>query len=127
MEILTVTEIASEAHRIAVNNDVYGPDPVGAIVDKLREEVDEFHTAVICDERPKLYQYKEAIKCEVPREKAFSDNMKNTTPDELADIILVALSSAVELGFDIEYHIREKLAYNSLRADMKGPRRLSNR
>jgi NTP pyrophosphatase (non-canonical NTP hydrolase) len=51
---------------------------------------------------------------------AFESQIKDTFEDELADALIRILDMCGGLGIDIEFHVREKLQYNSLRAHKHG-------
>jgi NTP pyrophosphatase (non-canonical NTP hydrolase) len=48
----------------------------------------------------------------------FEVAIKNTFEDELADIIIRVMDLAAYKGINLEYHIKMKMAYNSLRERM---------
>lgn len=50
----------------------------------------------------------------------FESAIKNSFEDELADIIIRVLDLAAFKGVDLEYHIKLKMQYNSLREKMHG-------
>ena len=45
----------------------------------------------------------------------FNAEVKNTFQDELADIMIRVMDLAAYKGIDLEYHIKAKMRYNSLR------------
>ena len=49
--------------------------------------------------------------------KVYEKNFKNTTQDELMDVIIACFSKAESLGMDIHTWISAKMKYNSLRKD----------
>ena len=51
---------------------------------------------------------------------AFEKSVKNTFEDELADIMIRVMDLADFKGIDLEYHIKMKMAYNSLREHKHG-------
>jgi NTP pyrophosphatase (non-canonical NTP hydrolase) len=46
---------------------------------------------------------------------AFENGVKNTFEDELADIIIMALSIAGKNNIDIDFHVKAKIKYNEER------------
>lgn len=50
----------------------------------------------------------------------FEVAIKNSFEDELADIMIRVMDLAAFKGIDLEYHIKMKMAYNSLRAHKHG-------
>lgn len=47
--------------------------------------------------------------------KVYEKNFKNTTQDELMDVVIICFSKAESLGMDIHTWINAKMKYNSLR------------
>jgi phosphomannomutase len=110
---MTIKQIATAGHNNAVKNGFYFNDSEQAIKDKLDEEIEELKTAIYCKD------YKS-----FPNIKGVDDDsfifmferfIKNTVGGELSDIIITALSGAVELGIPIELFIEAGIRYNSLR------------
>jgi len=91
------------------------------IIVKLKEEVSEFEEATTTARTADG----ELLKCciediDIAGDEwiqAFEYGVKNTTGDELADVIIIALGGAVEMGIDIESHLMAKLRYNEVRKD----------
>jgi NTP pyrophosphatase (non-canonical NTP hydrolase) len=50
----------------------------------------------------------------------FSETVKNTFEDELADVIIRVMDLAAFKGIDLEWHIKAKMRYNSLREHKHG-------
>ena len=50
----------------------------------------------------------------------FERCVKNTFEDELADIMIRVMDLAAFKGIDLEFHIRQKMEYNSLRGHKHG-------
>ena len=50
----------------------------------------------------------------------FTENVKSSFQDEIADIIIRAFDLAAYKGIDLEAHIAAKMRYNSLRPHMHG-------
>lgn len=46
---------------------------------------------------------------------AFKSNVKNTFPDELADIVIRVADLAGHLGYDLDRHVKLKMEYNASR------------
>lgn len=113
---MTINETAHRGHKHATKHGFYFDDAEMAIVDKLREEVDELESGFICNLKSDTQAFIDATEAYPDTFKTiFEAKIKNTIGDELADIIITALSGAVELGIDIEKHIDSKLCYNELR------------
>jgi NTP pyrophosphatase (non-canonical NTP hydrolase) len=104
--------------------------PEQNIIAKLREEVEEFAEAVKENDQERSNEFEACFHMQIEGnenedkillccKKAFEKCMKNTTGDELADIIITALSSAKKLGIDIDAHVIAKLQYNEVREDHK--------
>jgi NTP pyrophosphatase (non-canonical NTP hydrolase) len=51
---------------------------------------------------------------------AFESTVKNSFSDELADIMIRVMDLAAYRGIDLEFHIKNKMKYNSLREKMHG-------
>lgn len=49
--------------------------------------------------------------------KVYEKNFKNTSQDELMDIIITCMSKAKDMGIDIDTWMSAKMKYNSLRRD----------
>ena len=49
--------------------------------------------------------------------KVYEKNFKNTSQDELMDIIITCMSKAQDMGIDIDTWLQAKMKYNSLRRD----------
>lgn len=101
---MTINEISHRGHKHADRHGFYFHDSEMAIIDKLREEVDELEAGFICQLTSDIKAFNFT--------KLFEARIKNSIGDELADIVITALSAAVELGIDIEDHIKAKLTYN---------------
>lgn len=113
---MTINEAAHRGHKHADRHGFYFDDSEAAIIDKLREEVDELETGFICKLTSDIKAFDDADTFSDKEWMArFESEIKNTQGDELADIVITALSSAVELGIDIERHIKNKLIYNEWR------------
>lgn len=110
-----IDKLAAQAHKSAVNRDAYGVDPVGSIIDKIQEELTEFETAIISGDKANLPRYRIAVRSGMSEKSAFEKYIKDTPPDELADVIITALAASIELGYDIYSHIELKMKYNEIR------------
>ena len=53
-------------------------------------------------------------------ETAFKSYVKNTFPDELADIVIRVADLAEHLGYDLDRHVRLKMEYNATRPAKHG-------
>jgi NTP pyrophosphatase (non-canonical NTP hydrolase) len=51
---------------------------------------------------------------------AFENAVKNSFEDELADIMIRVMDLAAYKGIDLEFHIKQKMQYNSLREHKHG-------
>jgi NTP pyrophosphatase (non-canonical NTP hydrolase) len=51
---------------------------------------------------------------------AFESQVKDTFEDEIADALIRILDMCGGLGIDIEFHVKEKLMYNSTRSRLHG-------
>ncbi len=51
---------------------------------------------------------------------SFKSRIKDSFQDELADIMIRVMDLAAYKGIDLEYHIKAKMRYNSLRAYKHG-------
>lgn len=51
---------------------------------------------------------------------SFEENIKDSFEDEIADSIIRLLDLCGGLGIDIDFHVNEKLEYNSTRPRMHG-------
>jgi len=52
--------------------------------------------------------------------KVFIEEVKNTFEDELADTVIRILDLAYSRNIDLEWHIKQKMRYNSMREHMHG-------
>lgn len=50
----------------------------------------------------------------------FEDAVKNTFEDEIADAMIRCMDLAGQKGFDLEWHVRMKMVYNSMRPHKHG-------
>jgi NTP pyrophosphatase (non-canonical NTP hydrolase) len=50
----------------------------------------------------------------------FRNNVKNTMPDELADVVIRVMDFCESQEIDLEWHIRSKMRYNATRPHMHG-------
>jgi len=119
---MTINEISQKAWQCAKKRDAYGNDPETAIIDKLKEEVEELKNAFLKDRDcfPIGIKFFRAFVKSSPKISfinAFETIIKNSKGDELSDIIIVCLAAARELGIDIETHLELKLEYNEDRED----------
>ena len=110
---MTIKEVAQAGHDNAVKRGFYFQDSEQAIKDKLDEEIEELKTAIYCKDYKPFPDIKrlddEAFQF------AFQRYIKDTVGAELADIIITALSGAVELGIPIELFIEAVQRNNELR------------
>jgi len=52
--------------------------------------------------------------------KSFEENIKDSIEDELADAVIRILDLAEGMKIDINYHIKEKMKYNTTRGKLHG-------
>lgn len=52
--------------------------------------------------------------------KAFEDNIKDSYEDEIADAMIRLFHIAGKHGIDLDFHVRQKVRYNSLRTAKHG-------
>lgn len=115
---MTITEIKEQAWQCAKKRKVYGADPETAIIDKLKEEIEELRFAFLKNKDADINYYDYYVNLMTqPQKIPFEYYIKNSKGDELADIIIVCLAAARELGIDIETHLKLKLEYNNGRDD----------
>lgn len=50
----------------------------------------------------------------------FENRVKNSFEDEIADVIIRCLDLCAAMDIDIEWHIRQKMRYNSMREHKQG-------
>ena len=101
-----------------------GQTPEQNIINKLHEEVEEFAEAAkenkIADSvQLSCFNAFMETNPSIIQINRFEKYIKNTTGDELADIIITALAGAKKLSIDIDSHIQAKLRYNKIRSDHK--------
>ncbi len=126
---MTINELQKKAHANSVDKGFWSkevPGEVPNISEKLMLIVTEVAEACEClrdasgvgmpepgwlDDPEGQYQWD--IK-NMPDE-AFESSVKDTFPDELADIIIRVGDLAEYLGYDLERHVKLKMEYNSRR------------
>lgn len=74
----------------------------------ISEEVDEFGAS-----KPAVVDPKTAISNCTPEQ--YENAFKNTTGDELADVIISAMSTAYKMGIPVGQYVVAKLNYNNTR------------
>lgn len=124
-----INELAKEIHEINVKNGFYEDKKnIGEMLALIHSEVSE---ALECDRKDKysdislfyrikteLERYQEIKKINdafEPFKQSFEDAIKDTFEDELADIMIRVMDLAAFKSIDLEFHIKAKMKYNSLR------------
>ena len=119
-----INDLAKEIHEINVKNGFYeGEKNIGEMLALIHSEVSE---ALECDRKDKYLEdsYFEIFKSKNyvfdcfnkdKNSKHFEAYFKDTFEDELADIMIRVMDLAAYKGIDLEYHIKAKMIYNSMR------------
>ena len=84
-------------------------------------ELGEATDALRAGKRPNYIAYQERASVNDPDFKDnFKQNIKDTFEDEIADTIIRLFDMCGGLGIDIDFHIKSKLKYNSMRERLHG-------
>lgn len=109
-----LNELSKEIHRNAKSKGFY--DQTFNIGEKLMLVVSEISEALEADRYDKRCRSSIAVKESDTWEEfeaAFEALVKDTVEDELADAIIRILDLAGYLEIDIDWHVRNKMKYNS--------------
>lgn len=118
-----IKSLILEIHENAKSKGFYDPGTSENIGEKLMLIVSEIAEALeadrkgyysICGTLTKALEYGEDFK------NAFEANVKNTFEDELADAVIRIFDLAGWKKIDLEWHILQKMRYNSTREKMHG-------
>ena len=141
---MKISEMAKRAHESAIKRKVYncecchgtgyimdhheiekndcrhcattGRTAMFNIIQKIKEETLELQEAFIERKIANIAEFQNIdMESNSMFIELFEKFMKNSEGDELADIIIVCMAAAIELGIDIESHVIQKLKYNALR------------
>lgn len=112
-----LNKLAQQIHRIARDKGFYNSEV--NIAEKLCLVHSEVSEALEAD-RTNKYAKKDILRInrisiENDFRRDFSDSIKNTFEDELADVMIRILDICALKGIDIESHIKAKMRYNSTR------------
>ena len=120
-----INKLSKEIHAINVKNGFYEHEKnIGEMLCLIHSEVSE---ALECDRQD---QYSNIIDLEAKalleeKDNAvfkawFKEEVKDSFEDELADVMIRVMDLADFKGIDLEFHIKAKMRYNSLRAYKHG-------
>jgi len=116
---MTVKTIQEQAYESAKSRGKINPDSdnIKASMQSIRDEVVEalnaYESKNFAGEHLKLRNYKYLL--ERYQRKEYEQTLKDCFETELADIVIVALSTAEHLKIDLEKFIELKLLYNNIR------------
>ena len=132
---MTISELVEKSHKTALDKGFYGDDGkkernfaefLMLIVSELGECLEAHrHGAVYPNIKNVLNiyrQYENNNDQETLNEFIlhFERNIKDTIPDELADVVIRVGDLCGYLGINLEYHINAKMAYNETRKKLHG-------
>jgi NTP pyrophosphatase (non-canonical NTP hydrolase) len=125
----TIAELSKEIHENAKNKGFWDKERnMGEILMLIVSEVSEAMEADREDRQANVngfnkmlegwddehYAYDNAFKM------VFEKTIKNTIEDELSDAAIRIMDLAYSRGIDLEWHIKQKMKYNSMREHMHG-------
>lgn len=123
-----INNLSNEIHENNVAKGFYeNPKNIGEMLCLIHSEVSE---ALEADRKSNFADWTQDVPPIIHPEqlddneykKVFESAIKNTFEDELADILIRVMDLAAFKGIDIEYHIKAKMRYNSLREKCHGKR-----
>ena len=125
---MEINKLAQEIHAVNVKNGFYdNPVEFGTSLMLVTSELAEALEADRKGKHPNLFDFNQYIRSGFTREantdtmaSAFKRHVKDTVQDEIADAIIRLLDISEHMGFDMEFHIRQKLEYNKTREKMHG-------
>jgi len=103
-------ELQKKAHETAVKRGKWDRGMDGAILN-LYEEVSEFANAIEDKSQINEDYYEGGLDYRT----TYEVNVAGSVDDELADVVIVCLSIAEELGIDLMTAIKNKMRYNEVR------------
>ena len=107
-----LNEMCAAIHKAAKEKGFYDePRETGTLLMLIVSELSEALEADRRDLHADVYSYEHTGK----DSESFRAFMKNTFEDEIADAVIRLMDLCGYMGIDLDYHIREKLAYNKQR------------
>lgn len=118
---MNINEIGKEIHENAKAKGFWDKDRnLGEMLMLIVSEVSE---AMEADRKGKFYNKEvDFVKHNQGEffKTVFEQHCKNTFEDELADTVIRILDLAYSRNIDLEWHIKQKMRYNSMREHMHG-------
>lgn len=121
---MNINEVSKEIHKNNVEKGFWdNPRNTGEIlmlvVSELSEALEADRKNIRCtlldgQKKDLMFEVGDSYKME------FQSDVKDTFEDEIADAAIRLLDLAVGLNIDLEWHIKAKMRYNSLRPHMHG-------
>lgn len=128
-----INKLSVEIHENAKNKGFFDePKNIGEMLCLIHSEVSEAMEAdrkdhYARDMGERMTQITESYNGDVSQEqkdddfkRVFTDRIKNSFEDELADVMIRVMDLAGFKGIDLEYHIKMKMRYNALREHKHG-------
>lgn len=120
---IMINDLAKQVHENAKSKGFFdSPKNIGEMLCLIHSEVSEALEAdrnnnyadnhYLQEMEAEGYTWKDS---EMSFRSAFEKCIKNSFEDELADIMIRVMDLAAFKGIDLEYHIKHKMQYNSLR------------
>lgn len=121
---MTIQECQKKAHENALNKGFWESsqnvsEKLMLIVTELGEACEALRRGEMGDKNSVKLAVKEMIRGNGEVDN-FKDYVKNTFPDELADVIIRTCDLAEFLGYDLETYVALKMRYNETRPRLHG-------
>jgi NTP pyrophosphatase (non-canonical NTP hydrolase) len=116
-----LTDFAKEIHYANVEKGFYDkPTEIGTRLMLITSELAEALEADRHNLRADRASFEFMISEGVPFQEAFKKSIKDSYEDELADAFIRLLDHCGHRGIDLDFHVKNKLRYNSNRAKLHG-------
>ena len=121
MEKINLTNWSREIHKANVDKGFYEQKiSIGTHLMLITSELAEALEADRHSLRARRLSFNEELNETKDFKLAFKNNIKDSYEDEIADAIIRLLDHCAYRGIDIDWHINQKLKYNSTRAKRHG-------
>lgn len=118
---MNLTMYAKEIHKGNREKGFYDkPVETGTTLMLITSELSEALEADRHNLRANRLSFEEDLANGMPFKEAFKKNIKDSYEDEIADAIIRLLDHCGFKGIDVDFHVANKIRYNSMREKMHG-------